>query len=407
MASRAIRLAAVLGLVWLGGCGDPAVLEVGRVGYSAEALGPLGDRQQTLLADLTAFGLAVADRRLDDVAGPFVRRDLRSLLLQRAALEIGAATAGMDEATLRALYEADPEHQLEVRHLVVISERWRPDAHRDSARAVAEEALGRARAGDDFARLAAEYSDEPGAGERGGLLEPGRRGAWVDDFWRAASALEEGETSDVVETEYGFHVIRLERREPVPFEEARDRVLERTLDLSDALARSSAWVAERTRGAVVDTAAIVAWQREEDPAGPLVRWPDTGIEPFGATHLEDYAIALPPDDLEALREGGPAEVASTVEALARNHVLLDEAARMGIEPTPTQRAAVEGQWRTRLEGWATTLGFRAGMRESALREAALAAVGAQRQDVLRARTEVARLSPVLRRLYPVERRPPG
>jgi parvulin-like peptidyl-prolyl isomerase len=71
-----------------------------------------------------------------------------------------------------------------VRHLVVLSERWRPAAHRDSARAVATEALERARAGEAFEALAAEYSDEPGAAERGGLLEPGREGSWVPEFWQ-------------------------------------------------------------------------------------------------------------------------------------------------------------------------------------------------------------------------------
>ena len=54
---------------------------------------------------------------------------------------------------------------------------------------VAEEARQRALAGEDFAALAGEYSEEPGAAERGGLLQPGREGTWVDPFWQAALAL--------------------------------------------------------------------------------------------------------------------------------------------------------------------------------------------------------------------------
>jgi hypothetical protein len=400
MRGRAIPLAAVLGLVGLG-CGDPAVLEVGRIEFAEADLGALGPAQREQLADLTAFGLAVADRRLPEVIEPFVRRDLRSLLLQRAALEIGARTAGLDEQALRAVYESDPEHELRVRHLVVLSERWRPPEHRDSARAVAEEALARARTGEPFPALAAQYSDEPGAAERGGLLEPGREGTWVEDFWRAARRLEEGEVSDVVETEYGFHVIRLEERRPLPFEEVRERFLERTVDLADALARSAAWIEERTRAEAVDTAAIRAWQTGADDDRPLVWWPDTGVEPFNSRHLDGYVMALPREEAAELRERELGSLVGTVVSAARNHLLLEEARRLGIEAKETQRAAVVEGWMERVGQWATTLGFRAGARDAAVRDAALAAVGAERQDILQARAGIVRLSGVLRRLYRV------
>lgn len=79
---------------------------------------------------------------------------------------------------------------------------------KDQALALAQEVHRRAKAGEDFARLAVEYSDEPGAGNRGGSLGRFSHGQMVPAFEAAAFKLKVGEVSDIVETGFGYHVIQ-------------------------------------------------------------------------------------------------------------------------------------------------------------------------------------------------------
>lgn len=119
-------------------------------------------------------------------------------------------------------------------------------------RARAEELRRRAAApGADFAALARENSDDPGTRAQGGDLGFFKRDTHTRAFDEAAFALKQGEVSRVIETEYGFHIIKLVEREPsgaLALEEAAPEIRRRLLAQREAQ-RLNDWLRDARRQA--------------------------------------------------------------------------------------------------------------------------------------------------------------
>lgn len=89
---------------------------------------------------------------------------------------------------------------------------------------LAKEAKARVDGGEDFAKVAKELSEDPGSASNGGLYEGAAVGDWVEAFKKAAMEQKVGVVGDPVKTEYGYHVIKVEKRTDTLTDEVKDSV---------------------------------------------------------------------------------------------------------------------------------------------------------------------------------------
>ena len=341
MRSVAIRaLGLVLGALLAAACGERAApaLTVGPVAFTEDQLLGLTPSRRETLAHLTAFGLAVADSTTAELGAPLVEEWTKDRLLEILAAELTLEKHDVGDDVLEARYLMDPEWELVVRHILFFSERWRSEEHRAAAREKAERALEALRGGADFAETAAELSEEPGAEGREGLLTPGREGSWVPEFWAAALALQPGEISPVTETQYGYHILRLEDRTVVPLEDARSVI------------------AREVAGQI------------EDPRSVLETWMD-----------------------ELMTDDTAAREAALAEARGR-----------GLEVPPGEVAALARAWDDQVYQWSAALGFAYGLGPGQVAEAALQALARPQQGADLARSDLARHADLLEARYDID-----
>jgi len=157
----------------------------------------------------------------------------RDMSIQKFIESDIAPRVSVSEEEKRQFYDGNQEQmrQPEELRLSHILKQVAPDATPDvkqATRARIEEILREVQAGGDFAALAREHSDDPGSAANGGEMVV-RRGQTVPPFEAAAFALEPGGVSPVVETRFGFHIIKLsERTEGVvmPYEQVHARIEE-------------------------------------------------------------------------------------------------------------------------------------------------------------------------------------
>jgi len=152
-----------------------------------------------------------------------------------------------------------------VRHILIKTPTPGPDGKVDpkgveAAKAKAEDVQKQLKGGASFADLAKKYSDDPGSAQNGGLLPPITRGRTVPEFEQAAFNTPKGQTTDIIRTSYGFHIIHVEDKQNAsvkPLDEVKAQIESAIKQQKAAVAAqtlaNSAWNEARSAG--IDKAA--------------------------------------------------------------------------------------------------------------------------------------------------------
>jgi len=240
--------------------------------------------ERLFAAQVTALGVEVSDAEIDAVIADVKRRNG----LDDEHLAQALAAQGMDWASYRKAVKRDLESmrlvQLKIRSKVKVTDEdvrnyWQThpqefrageevkvrhiflpvaaDAGAEEVarvRAVADRALARLRAGEDFAHVARQVSQGPSASE-GGELGWLRRGTVQAEIEKVVFRLKPGELSEPIRTRTGFQILEVEERrggEPRPLEEVKEDIRDRLVNAQGDAYRAQ-YIADLRRDAAIET----------------------------------------------------------------------------------------------------------------------------------------------------------
>ena len=294
--------------------------------------------------------------------------DLEYLVLDVASLQ---SRIELPEQDLKTYYEQNlqritGQEQRRASHILINAAKDLPDAEKQKARAKAENLLASVRKSPKtFAEVARKNSDDTGSAERGGDLDFFARGAMVKPFEDAAFALQKGDISQIVESDFGYHIILLTdiKQAQVPSFESMRPQLEADLRKQQAQ-RQFAELAETFSNSVYEQSDSLSPVAERlklsvQKAASLTRTPAPGVQ--GVLNNPKLLQAIFSEDAIAKRRNTAAvEVAPNTLVSARvvNHrpaavrpfeeVKADVRQRL-IQAKSAELAKAEGQ--ARLAAW--------------------------------------------------------
>jgi parvulin-like peptidyl-prolyl isomerase len=307
----------------------------------------------TLLATAVAKDSTLNAVNLDPIIEPYIEQEVVWRLRDRV---IKVDTA-LDDTRLRQMFETQGEGaQVKARHVLLRLPGDATPAQRDSVNKLALSIRDRARGGADFAQLAREFSQEPGAQQSGGDLGYFGKGQMVAPFEAAAFAMKTGEVSEPVETPFGIHIIKVEDRKLGDFnavktqfrEEAKNRLIQDAeQNYVKALTDTMAITVEPGAYEVVRELAKNASAEVGGRASrrKLVEYKGGDIT---AGEYGRFLQRLQPQQRQMIVQQADDNLKQLLEGLARNEILVAEAGRQKLEVPKQQIDSVRNEIKKQL-----------------------------------------------------------
>ncbi|MHA6481553.1 peptidylprolyl isomerase [Paenibacillus sp. strain BS8-2] len=156
--------------------------------------------------------------------------DMSTFLMLTASVVAHVNSLVTDEDVTKAFETVQADYAVStVRHVLVATTEQNQETGETKELRTDEEALARAKeakakleAGESWDAIAKEYSDDPGSKEKGGLYADAEGGGWVESFKKAAFEQEIGKIGEPVKTDYGYHVMVVEKRDFKTYDQLTD-----------------------------------------------------------------------------------------------------------------------------------------------------------------------------------------
>lgn len=323
-----------------------------QVPPTAEIVRELTDRwvDYTLLATALAEDTTLAVLDLDKLTQSERDQATINRLFQQS---IHVDTAYTDAQLEAAWQTQGPGQETRARHILLKTPEGATPAQRDSVKR-AVEAIQRLAAapGADFAALARQYSQD-GSKESGGDLGFFARGQMVPQFEQALDKLQPGQVSPVVESPFGYHVIKLEERRSRPLGTDKEQFRQYMVQRSQQMGVQHFVDSLRTAANVKVEAGAVQTVKDMAKNGPDKLSGRAGHKQLAtftggsltAGDLQTEMLGAPAEALKQLSEAPDSAVTEVIKGQATKHLLLAEAARRHLGPSPQELQEMRQQAR--------------------------------------------------------------
>jgi hypothetical protein len=307
----------------------------------------------TLLATAAAQDPTLANLNLDAIIEPYFNQQL----VFRLRDEVIQVDTTFTDEQLRQLFEQEqPNAEVRARHILF---RLPPDASpqvRTEVMQRAQQVREQAAGGADFGQLAAQHTEEPGGADRGGDLGYFGPGQMVQPFDEAAFRLQPGQISNLVETPFGIHIIKVEDKRLPDFSAHRDEFREMMVQqrMGEAEEGYLTQLTESRQLEVQDGAVDIARELAQKPSTSLSRRAaQRALVRYsgGSLSAGEYLVLMqqrPAAQRSQVAAASDDQLSDWLRLLARDEILIEEARRLNLAAPQQEQDSARRELREQL-----------------------------------------------------------